>query len=483
MTSIAQSIPGAALEVRPADRPGVVLVAHGSARSGASSEPVLSLVRQLVAQGFPEVRAAFWREEPFLHQALDATRSPRLVVLPIFLAEGYFGREVVPRELGVPYGESVHDGRSVRLLRPLGTDPTLDRLVLDRGREALGDQDRADDALLVVLGHGTPRDPGSQNTVLAACARLGERGAFGRVVPAFIDVAPRVDEVVAHAPERTAVVVPFLIASGYHGGTTVPHDLEKVRRSGGQASRQIRYADPVGTHPALIGLIEKVVLGASRDFGEERGGTTKAAPLAALEPVLADRVARLGAVTFLEVEIRADGSDVFWLRHAADRGTVEAELSELSDRDALAVHTRRTAVDEHRPLRTAADLPRGWRYRACGSRALVEALVAIYGPAVVHWYLGEQGALPAGGFAEVAARQTGIYADLEQVGASGVTAGIQACCEGRPCLRTRLWDVEGQSERDARAQTSAREQESALAVPCPTPCPILLGTVLDLASS
>ena len=482
MTSIAQGVSGAAVEVRPTDRPGVILVAHGSARSGASSEPVLALVRQLVAQGFPEVRAAFWKEEPFLDQALDATRSPRLVVLPIFLAEGYFGREVVPREVGVPYGESVHGGRAVRLLRPLGTDSAIDRLVLDRGRKALGNQDSADDALLVILGHGTPRDPGSQDTVLAACARLGLQEAFSRVVPAFIDVAPRVDEVVAHAPERTVVVVPFLVASGYHGGTTVPTDLEMVRRSGGQATRQIRYAEPVGTHPALIGLIETIVLGASGDFGEQGGGTTKTAPLAALEPVLADRVAHLGVVTFLEVEICTDGGDAFSLRHAADRGMVEAELSDLTDRDALAAHTRRNAAGGHRPLRTAADLPRGWRYHAGGSRALVEALVAIYGPAVVHWYLGEQEALPAGGFAEVAARQTGIYADLQQVGAESVTAGIRACCEGRPCLRTRLWEAAGPREREAPAQTSDREQESTLAVPCPTPCPTLLGTVLDLAS-
>ena len=65
----------------PPDHPAVILVAHGSARSGASAEPVLALARALRGRGFPEVRTAFWKEEPFLHQALETTRSPVVVVL------------------------------------------------------------------------------------------------------------------------------------------------------------------------------------------------------------------------------------------------------------------------------------------------------------------------------------------------------------------------------------------------------------------
>ena len=41
--------------------PGVVLVAHGSARSGDSAQPVLSVARELEGRGFPDVRTAFWR--------------------------------------------------------------------------------------------------------------------------------------------------------------------------------------------------------------------------------------------------------------------------------------------------------------------------------------------------------------------------------------------------------------------------------------
>ena len=113
-------------------RPGVILVAHGSARSGASAEPVLALARSLRGRGFPEVRTAFWKEEPFLHQALETTRSAEVVVLPVFLAEGYFSRSVVPRELGLGYGGNRVDGRSVHLLPPIDPrDHACDQAAID----------------------------------------------------------------------------------------------------------------------------------------------------------------------------------------------------------------------------------------------------------------------------------------------------------------------------------------------------------------
>src|SRR4051794_34298953 len=109
--------------------PAVLLVAHGSSRSGASAHPVLDLARSLRARGIEEARTAFWKEEPFLHQALDTVRAANVVVLPIFLAEGYFTGTVVPRELGLQDGGQPRADRPVRLLKPLGIAPALDPLV------------------------------------------------------------------------------------------------------------------------------------------------------------------------------------------------------------------------------------------------------------------------------------------------------------------------------------------------------------------
>ncbi|HEX6199100.1 MAG TPA: CbiX/SirB N-terminal domain-containing protein, partial [Thermoanaerobaculia bacterium] len=168
--------------------PGVLLVAHGSARSGASAEPVLALARDLRRRGFEEVRCAFWKEEPFLHQALRMVAGEAVAVLPVFLAEGWFSRTVVPRELGLrPGANRLPDGRAALLLPPLGTAPELADVVVARAREAVPDATDLAGALVVVAGHGTPRDPGSAGTVLHLCRRLAGSAPFGRTLPAFLD--------------------------------------------------------------------------------------------------------------------------------------------------------------------------------------------------------------------------------------------------------------------------------------------------------
>jgi sirohydrochlorin cobaltochelatase len=452
----------------------VVLVAHGSARSGASAEPVLALARGLSRRGFPEVRTAFWKEEPFLHQALDATRSAQLVVLPVFLAEGYFSRVVVPRELGLRYGDNPLGRRSARLLPPLGADPALDALVLDRARGALPAGADPGGAALVVLGHGTPRDPGSADATLVVCARLRGSG-FARVAPAFIDQEPALARVLAEAREPVVVVVPFLIAAGFHGGDTVPRELEAARAAGRADLPRVCYAEPIGTHPGLLDVVERSARAAA--VHETPAAGDQAAPLAALEPALAERLARQGRLAFLQVEVRARDGGAAELRHVHDAGLPDDALRDVSDLDALAALARRDDAGGHRPLRTAADLRRGWRFRADGARTLVEALVALYGPAVVHWHVGERSpaALRAAEFAQVAARQTGIYGDLRQIEPAAIAEGIRRVCDGLPCLRTRLWGPPS-------ARTTQDAQRAGLVVPCPAPCPILLAAVLEAAA-
>ena len=482
VTKSTPSIP-ATHRANPAALPGVLLVAHGSARTGASAEPVRATARALAARGFAHVGTGFWKEEPFLHQALDTMRCARVVVLPVFLAEGYFSRVVVPRELGLEYGLTTTGSRQVHLLPPLGTDPDLDDLAVDRARASLPAGARHDEALVVVLGHGTPLQPSSANTVLEVCRRLDRRREFARVAPAFIDQEPQLTGVIGRAAEPFIVVVPFLVAAGFHGGVTVPEELAATSLAGVRTRRgdlpKVAYAEPVGTHPKLIDTVARKILDVSFDKGTARPPAPhpEHPALVALESALAEQVARHGSVTFLEVEIRTQ-DDAYVLRHRADAGVGGRGLSLRADARALEELACRTSGGSHRPLRTAAGLPTGWQHRARGDRALVEALIALYGPAVVHWHLGEQGQLRPNSFAEVAARQTGIYAALRCVQTTAVAAAIRRCCEGRTCLRTRIWDQSGSpAGRAAGAVAPAPSEGTGLTVPCPSPCPILLSTM------
>ena len=112
----------------------------------------------------------------------------------------------------------------------------------------------ADDAI-AVLGHGTRRDSESERNILAMASRVRASGQFAEAGAVFLDQEPDMRGLLDEFSARTIVVVPFFIADGWHVGQTIPADLaldgEETRRGG----RIVRYARPVGTHPAVAGVV------------------------------------------------------------------------------------------------------------------------------------------------------------------------------------------------------------------------------------
>jgi hypothetical protein len=202
-------------------------------------------------------------------------------------------------------------------------------------------------------------------------------------------------------------------------------------------------------------------------------------PLTRLESVLEERLARSSTVVLIQVMVRVEDRAVHELRHVDDDGVAPEHLTEIATASALGGFARRRDDGEHRPLRTAADLPRGWRLRASCIRDLIEALVEVYGSALIHWHLGETGELSGTSFREATAGQTGIYATLTQVETIEVETGTRSVCDTLPCLRTRLWGVE---DTITRVKGQQEEVADRLIVPCPRPCPILFSGVLDLVA-
>ena len=418
------------------------------------------------AGDFRKVRSAFWKEEPFLHQALELTRRSTVEVLPVFLSEGYFSSTVVPRELGLSYGDNHLGERSVHLLPPLGADAGLAGIVAARAHEGVPSEADASEALVIVLGHGTERDPASGDAVLDVCANLDRGRRFARVQPAFVDQEPLLESVLKDARESVILLVPFLVAAGWHGGTTVPRELDAGAPGSRRGERRIICTEPVGTHPALVDLAEALLLRAAQPPKPTPSGTALP-PLIRLEPFLEERLARSAAALLMQVMIRTEGRGGHELRHVDDDGIDPEHLTEIATASALGSFTRRRDDGGQRPLRTAADLPRGWRLRTAHVRDVVEALVEVYGSALVHWHLGETGDLSGMSFREVAAGQTGIYAELTQVEAAGVEAGARRVCDGLPCLRTRLWGVE--DAVTGSKQGAMRKRRAGWSSPAPGP--------------
>ncbi len=234
---------------------GLLLVGHGSHLNADSSAPVYAHADAMRARGaFEEVRVGFWKEEPSLSRALDAFDADDVTVVPVFVSEGYFTNEVIPREMQLSGAMNCVDGRRVQYTKPIGGHPSLARVIVQRAMEAGAKGTEA----LAVLGHGTPRNARSEENVLRQADYVRDLGCFPEVATIFLDQEPNMRDVFELVQNESIVVVPLFIADGWHVGETIPEDMAldgvETRRGG----RRLRYAAAVGTHPSVADVISEL---------------------------------------------------------------------------------------------------------------------------------------------------------------------------------------------------------------------------------
>ena len=232
---------------------GLLLVGHGSGRDPNASVPVRSHAERLRAIGrFGEVHVAFWKEAPFLPEALAQFEAAEVTVVPVFISAGYYVDEVVPRELGLAGPTTCIGGRTVRYTAPIGSHPSLAGILAGRARE-VGAQPGD---TIAVLGHGTDRNPNSGRNVYQQSEWLAARREFAEVVAVFLDQEPSMSRIFELTAARRVVVVPLFIADGWHAGQTIPAELPPA-----PGSRSLVYAKAVGTHPLVADVILELAEG------------------------------------------------------------------------------------------------------------------------------------------------------------------------------------------------------------------------------
>lgn len=132
----------------------LILVGHGSTENPDSSAPTHEHADAIRDLGiFGEVVCAFWKEEPGLREVYRMLDSRDVYVVPNFISEGYFTREVIPRELRLAGAVSEVDGKLVRYCDPVGIHSSMTRLILHRAAETAPGV-AAGETSLVIVGHG-----------------------------------------------------------------------------------------------------------------------------------------------------------------------------------------------------------------------------------------------------------------------------------------------------------------------------------------
>lgn len=233
----------------------LVLAGHGSHLNGNSSAPVLAHAAELRRRrAFEQVYTAFWKEEPSLARVLDGVTANEVVVVPVFISNGYFTKTVIPREMRLDGPLTVRDGQRIRYTAPVGADSTLANVVVERALEA--GATAAD--VVAVLGHGTRRESESEKNVYAIADSVRAKGKFAEAGAIFLDQEPGMLDLLEIFAATTVVVVPLFIADGWHVGQTIPADLALDGAETRKGGRTVRYTPPVGTHPMVADVIARL---------------------------------------------------------------------------------------------------------------------------------------------------------------------------------------------------------------------------------
>ena len=245
---------------RPLTEAALIIPGHGATGNRQSSQATRSLVDEIKEQGiFAEVYAAFWKEEPHYREVFEMVSCADVYVVPHFISEGYFTREVIPREFELNGRVTQRDGFCIHYCDPVGSHPGMTDLLLRRAREVAVGVDPAKVSLLV-LGHGTGRNVDSAKAVCEQVEKIqnGDDG-FGEVSGVYLEESPRLSDWYQVTRFENVVVLPYFIAEGLHFSRDLPKMLGVDGETTGQPytirSRKVYCALPVGDDPAMADMV------------------------------------------------------------------------------------------------------------------------------------------------------------------------------------------------------------------------------------
>jgi sirohydrochlorin cobaltochelatase len=257
----------------PVSKPNsaLLILGHGSTENPDSSQPCWDHAERIAETGqFGGVYCAFWKEEPSFRQIWPMVEEREVYLVPNFISEGYFTRQVLPRELELTGHTTVRDDRILHYCDPVGIHPAMNGLLTKRATEILEPGTRPEETSLIVVGHGTGLNEKSAEAVKAQAEAIRRSAApFARVLDAYMEEAPFVADWRTLTDTPNVVVVPFFIADGLHSYQDIPVLLGIERAPTAAASqravfrrnphrldgRTLYYSSAIGTDPSLAGVI------------------------------------------------------------------------------------------------------------------------------------------------------------------------------------------------------------------------------------
>lgn len=256
----------------------LVLIGHGSTLNADSSAPTHQHADELKRRNiFGQVLTAFWKEEPAICAVLRAAHKPRVFCVPLFISEGYFTEEVIPRELGLNAGERIKrvGDQTIYYCGPIGTHESMTEALLARAKEIVAKYPfprapKPAETALFIAGHGTTQNEKSREAIEHQVELIRAKNEYAEVHSIFMEEEPRIAECYTIAKSSNIVMVPFFISDGLHSFEDIPmmlgepERLVKSRLAAGQPTwrnptekkgKLLWYAPSIGNEPHISDVI------------------------------------------------------------------------------------------------------------------------------------------------------------------------------------------------------------------------------------
>lgn len=251
--------------MNPLSSAALILAGHGSTQNAESSLPTRSHAEEIRRRGiFSEVNVAFWLEEPFFKNILSEISSSEIYLVPNFICEGFYTREILPREFGLEGAVTQKEGRSLYYCDPVGLHSSMTDLLVQRALTILKkDAVNLASTCLLVAGHGTPKNKNSTHEVYKQVELIRARNIFAQVEAVFMEEAPLIQGWSDRISWPHVVCVPFFIADGLHPAEDIPVMLgitQNAKRDGFTnpthfGSQRLWYSSSIGTEPGMVEII------------------------------------------------------------------------------------------------------------------------------------------------------------------------------------------------------------------------------------
>jgi sirohydrochlorin cobaltochelatase len=210
----------------------LILCAHGSRRKTGD---LRRRARRLAARStYAAVASCALFAAPKLEEAVAQAPGERIVLVPFLMAEGYTYDALRSR------AAVIADPRPIVVRRPVGTHPGVTRGIAENARARCLTQGWSpSESALLLIGHGTPRHPGSRQAVQSLASTLTGLDIFAETATAFLEEDPKIDAVLAGLRSRSVIAVGFFAEAGDHGAADVPRLLAA-------SQRKLAYLGPIG---------------------------------------------------------------------------------------------------------------------------------------------------------------------------------------------------------------------------------------------